>query len=107
MWSSQRSQPDEKLQEERQEEEEMNKPAVSMLDYGLVVAILAMLLWCVYSIVQIRRLSLVAEYNEQHLCFLTDAMFGPVEQGRQGELCDMLREDIHETWQDWRKAGNE
>ena len=77
----------------------MNKPAVSMLDYGLVVVILAMLLWCVYSVVQIRRLSLVAEYNKTHVCFLTDVIYGPVPPATIEEMCDALREDLHAEWQ--------
>ena len=98
MWSSQRSQPDEKIQEERQEEKEMNTPAVCMLDYGLVVVILAMLLWCVYSVVQIRRLSILAEYYKVHVCFLTDALYGPVPPESYAELCDQLRDDLYKAW---------
>ena len=75
----------------------MNKLDINLADYTIAVAILAMILTSIYSVIQVNRLSKVAEYNKEHVCFLTDVIYGPVKN--MAELCDTLREDLYEEWQ--------
>ena len=77
----------------------MNKSDINLADYAIVVVILAMVMTSIYSIIQIQRLSKVAEYNKTHVCFLTDVIYGPVPPATIEEMCDALREDLHEEWQ--------
>ena len=80
-------------------EMEINKQDINLADYAIAVAILAMILTSIYSVIQVNRLSKVAEYNKEHVCFLTDVIYGPVPPENMEEMCDALREDLHEEWQ--------
>ena len=77
----------------------MNKLDINLADYIIAVAILAMILTSLYSVIQVNRLSKIAGYNKEHVCFLTDVIYGPVAPENMEEMCDVLREDLHIEWQ--------
>jgi len=77
------------------------------IDVAISCLVVVIVLFSAWNTIATIRINKQIEMNKAHLCFITDFMFGPVPPESQEELCDMLRKDIHETWQDWRKAGNE
>ena len=60
---------------------------------GILIIAITLLVWNTIQIQQIKKL---AKYNKEHICFITDILFGPMQNVE--ELCDVLRDDLHEEW---------
>jgi hypothetical protein len=78
---------------------EKKQPDLNLLDCAFVGMILIAIFLLVWNIVQTQQVKSVAEYNKEHVCFLTDVIYGPVPPATMEEMCDVLREDLHEEWQ--------
>ena len=76
---------------------EKKKQDLKLMDFVFVGILLSACILIVWNTIQTQQVKTIAKYNKAHVCFLTDVIFGPVEN--MAELCDTLREDLHEEWQ--------
>ncbi|MDP6769154.1 MAG: hypothetical protein QF704_00480 [Anaerolineales bacterium] len=77
------------------------------IDVAISCLVVVIVLFSAWNTIATIRINKQMEMNKAHLCVITDFMFGPVPPESQEELCDQLREDIYNTWQDRQKANNE
>mgnify|MGYP003142665306 CR=1 FL=1 len=67
------------------------------IDVAISCLVVVIVLFSAWNTIATIRINKQMEMNKAHVCFLTDVIYGPVEN--MAELCDTLREDLHEEWQ--------
>ena len=67
------------------------------IDVSISCLVVVIVLFSAWNTIATIRINKQMEMNKAHVCFLTDVIYGPVEN--MAELCDTLREDLHEEWQ--------
>ncbi len=67
------------------------------IDVAISCLVIVIVLFSAWNTIATIRINKQMEMNKAHVCFLTDVIYGPVEN--MAELCDTLREDLHEEWQ--------
>ena len=78
---------------------EKKKQDLNLMDFVFVGILLSACILIVWNTIQIQQVKTIAEYNKEHVCFLTDVIYGPVPPATMEEMCDALREDLHKEWQ--------